>query len=450
MSVNRFKYTLKNLQRGIRFINGEIKVGPRFINVIGKAYFKVVEGKLFHGEKEIIPEEEVNEKITEYDASPLYSGGRDRLWNHLSDKYVGISRSAVMKFISNSALHQVTTPQKKKIQSRPIVITKPGIYVQIDLVDMQKYSGLNNGYNWILTYVDLFSKFAQARPMKSKHVKNVMAAMDDIFKDIPASYRPRTIQADNGSEFKTQFEKHMKSKYTIRVIHSQAYNPSSQGAVERFNKTIKSMIYQFMTRFDSKRWIDLLPSLIANYNSTMHSSTRQKPIDIMGNMKDSMLVTQVYDRLKKKAEKVIEGNDSGETFNVGDSVRVLLTSDARKRKNQFEKRIAQNWSNDVYQVRSVSKPTEQYNQPQYLLMKGTRKLTKRYYNWHLLRVDPLSLHDDIKPIADRPVFDAKLFDKEKHLRTGKIKNIKVDTILPAPEKRARSSRNAKKPSRFKD
>jgi hypothetical protein len=64
-------------------------------------------------------------------------------------------------------------------------------------------------------------------------------------------------------------------------------------------------------------------------------------------------------------------------------------------------------------------------------------------------VDPLSLHDDIKPIADRLVFHTK-FDKEKHLRTGKIKNIKVDTVLPAPEKRARSARNAAKPSRFKD
>jgi hypothetical protein len=65
-------------------------------------------------------------------------------------------------------------------------------------------------------------------------------------------------------------------------------------------------------------------------------------------------------------------------------------------------------------------------------------------------VDPLSLHDDIKPIADRPVFDTKLFDKEKHLRTGKIKQIKVDTVLPAPEKRSRSSRTIKKPARFKD
>jgi hypothetical protein len=65
-------------------------------------------------------------------------------------------------------------------------------------------------------------------------------------------------------------------------------------------------------------------------------------------------------------------------------------------------------------------------------------------------VKPLSLRDDIKPIADRPVFDAKLFDQEKHLRTGKIKNIKVDRVIPAFEKRARSSRNAAKPSRFKD
>jgi hypothetical protein len=70
-------------------------VGPRFINKVGKAKFKVKDDKLFYEEKEIVPEEEVDEKITEFDASPLYSGGRDRLWNHLSDKYVGISRSGI-------------------------------------------------------------------------------------------------------------------------------------------------------------------------------------------------------------------------------------------------------------------------------------------------------------------------------------------------------------------
>ena len=220
--------------------------------------------------------------------------------------------------------------------------------------------------------------------------------------------------------------------------------------MERFNKTIKSLIFQFMTRFDSKRWIDLLPSIIANYNGTPHSATRQKPNDIMKNMKDKALVTQVYDRLKKKAEKVTENNDSGETFKVGDSVRVLLTSDARKRKNQFEKRIAQNWSNDVYQVRSVSKPTEQYNQPQYLLQKGNRKITKRYYNWHLLKIDPNQLRTDIKPVGERPVFDKKLFDPEKHLRTGKIREIKVNTVFPRLKREARSKRTAKKPSRFRD
>ena len=454
-SINRYRFDSKNLRRGVRFISGEIQVAPRYVNKLGAKHFKVVDGHLEYQGKEIVPQEDVREKITEYDASPLYSGGRDRLYHHLSQAYVGISKAAVMDFIKNSALHQLTQPNKKKVQSRPIVISKPGIYAQVDLIDMQKHSGLNNGFNWILTYVDLFSKWGAAVPLKSKHVKNVMAGMDEIFASFPkASYRVRSIQSDNGGEFAKQFEKHLKSKYNIRVIHSQAYNPSSQGAVERFNKTIKAMIFQFMTRFDSKRWVDLLPQLISNYNTTPHSATRRTPTDIMSNMGNKTMVTDVHTRLKKKAQRVTEGADSGEEFKVGQTVRVALTSEARKRKNQFEKRIAQNWSDDVYTVRSVSKPDTKFNRPTYLLRKGGRDLKKRYFNYHLLLVNPTKLVDDLKPVSERPVFDKKLFDNERHLRTGKVREVKVRTKKPEKtalqERKGRKKREKKLPARFRD
>ena len=206
---------------------------------------------------------------------------------------------------------------------------------------------------------------------------------------------------------------------------------------------MKSMIFQFMTRFDSKRWIDLLPSLIANYNGTLHSATRQKPADVMANAGDAVMVAGVYARLKKRAERTTDASDSGEEFAVGDTVRVLLTSEARRRKNQFEKKIAQNWTDDLYVVRKKSKPSELYNRPTYLLRRGNRNLTKRYYNYHLLKVDPNALVPDLQPVAERPVFDAGLFDNEKHLRTGKIRQIKVETRVP--EKTALEERKARAP-----
>jgi len=41
----------------------------------------------------------------------------------------------------------------------------------------------------------------------------------------------------------------------IKLIHSQAYNPRSQGAVERLNKTIKMGLFNLMARHQSYKWM---------------------------------------------------------------------------------------------------------------------------------------------------------------------------------------------------
>lgn len=457
MSVNRWSWSDKVVRRAIRFLTGEIKVAPRALNQLGVALFKTADDKLFFKDgkswKEVIPEGRVDELITQFDADPRYSGGRDRLYGHMTDQFVGITRKSVMAFIKSSAVHQITQPRKRKVQSRPIVITRPGIYAQVDLVDMQKQAGLNNGFHWILTYVDLFSKYARAIPLKSKHVPKVIKAMHDMFGSMPASYRPRTIQSDRGSEFLSRFEKAMKDTYNIRVVHSQAYNPSSQGAVERFNLTLKRMIYQSQTRFDSKRWIDILDSIIANYNNTKHSTTLRKPIDVMRGMKDKALVAEIYARLQKKALKRLEKyGDAGEEYSVGDTVRVALTSESKARKNQFAKRAGANWSADLYVVRSKSSPTELYNKPQYLLSKGKRDLKKKYWAYQMIKVDPNRIVADLQPTKDRPVYDKKLFNNEAHIKTGAIRNIQVKTMLPQKtalqERKTRPKRKRRPPKRL--
>jgi hypothetical protein len=81
--------------------------------------------------------------------------------------------------------------------------------------------------------VDLFSKFAAARPLKNKEGKTVVEAVDSIFESLKPDQRPRVLQADNGSEFKEGFAQHVKEKWGSKLIHSSAYKPSTQGQIER-------------------------------------------------------------------------------------------------------------------------------------------------------------------------------------------------------------------------
>lgn len=68
---------------------------------------------------------------------------------------------------------------------------------QADIVDMQQFSKSNKGYKYILTVIDILSKYAFALPLKSKGSHDVKNAFKEIFK-----YRkPLKIQTDKGKEF---------------------------------------------------------------------------------------------------------------------------------------------------------------------------------------------------------------------------------------------------------
>ncbi len=70
---------------------------------------------------------------------------------------------------------------------------------QVDLIDMSNESGSNYGYNYILTCIDVFSKYAWAIPMKTKSA----AASKDAFRNIFEDKRmPNYIYSDDGNEFK--------------------------------------------------------------------------------------------------------------------------------------------------------------------------------------------------------------------------------------------------------
>jgi hypothetical protein len=48
--------------------------------------------------------------------------------------------------------------------------------------------------------------------------------------------------------------------------------------VERFNRTVKGLISKYNTVYKTNQWIDALPDLIQNHNSTVHySSTGYAP-----------------------------------------------------------------------------------------------------------------------------------------------------------------------------
>lgn len=214
----------------------------------------------------------------------------------------------------------------------------------------------------------------------------VTSALLDILDGMPVNWRPSVIQCDNGSEMQN-FMKQSLSEHGIKLFHSQAFNPRSNGAVERLNKTVKQTLFALMARVDNKRWIDFLPPLVENLNDTKHGTTGFKPIDLMNTNLDIGTIDLIQERMRKRVRRP-EG--TVEAFYVGDYVRVALTSESAIRKLTFRKRIMNNWSSVIFQVYSVSAPGHLSAQPQYLLknMTTNRKSKKLYWSYQMRSSNP--------------------------------------------------------------
>lgn len=203
---------------------------------------------------------------------------------------------------------------------------------QIDLVEMIPYARENKNYKYILTVIDIFSKYAWALAIKTKSSKDVTQAMQSIF---TLGHIPKKIHSDNGKEFyNSEFQRLMK-RYNIH--HYSTYTTMKAAIIERFNRTLKTKMWKRLHLNGSYKWIDLLPTLVNEYNDTIHTTIKMKPKDVNTSHEKHLLNTVYNYKSVMKSSK----------FNVGDHVRIS------KQKHLFEKGYTANWTGEIFKIIKV-------------------------------------------------------------------------------------------------
>ncbi|PRP73991.1 hypothetical protein PROFUN_16344, partial [Planoprotostelium fungivorum] len=74
---------------------------------------------------------------------------------------------------------------------------------EMDLADMQNSAEYNNDTNYLLTIIDVFSKYALVIPLQNKRGQSISEALEYIFriKINNKPYKPMILLSDNGKEF---------------------------------------------------------------------------------------------------------------------------------------------------------------------------------------------------------------------------------------------------------
>ncbi len=109
----------------------------------------------------------------------------------------------------------------------------PGQILYVDLVQMNKSP---EGYQYILSMEDGFSRYISLAPLKSKKSEEVIQGLLEHF--ISRFGCPLTIHSDNGKEFTNQLLEKLLAQLEMAHTFNPAYNLQSNN-VERFHRTLR-------------------------------------------------------------------------------------------------------------------------------------------------------------------------------------------------------------------
>ncbi|XP_011638062.1 uncharacterized protein LOC105427819 [Pogonomyrmex barbatus] len=130
-------------------------------------------------------------------------------------------------------VEELHAPARRNFPRRRVVVCYNDLW-QADVVEMRPYARRNKGYNYVMTIIDVLSKYAWIVPLKSKRKRGSRGVIQDI-----SRRRSTSAKSTNGQG------------YDIR--HYSTYSVMKAAVVERFNRTLKNNMCKLFTLNGSYR-----------------------------------------------------------------------------------------------------------------------------------------------------------------------------------------------------
>ena len=136
----------------------------------------------------------------------------DRLWTGNKaikelHKITSMSRKDIKSWLARQAVWQVHTPLPKEMHHPHYDVTKPNEQHQFDLVHMPHNFFEGNTYKYLLSGVDVASRYRVAEPLTTKKSSEGRFVLGAIYKKGGLFKYLEVFQCDNASEFKVEVTK---------------------------------------------------------------------------------------------------------------------------------------------------------------------------------------------------------------------------------------------------
>ena len=236
----------------------------------------------------------------------------DKLYVKAHDINDKITHEDVEEFLDEQTVPQITKPLDREVEFDTIESPSVRNNYEMDIMFLPSPT-FNNNYKYLLTCIDIYSRYCFVKAMTNKEGDNVFTAFKEM---VNKNGKPKNLNVDLGSEFIYKpFVNYCKENH-IKLWYSNPDQANKNSIIERFHRTLRNIILKYQVA-NGRKYLDKLDEFMYNYNHTFHKTVHNNPIDIWkGNDKneqDYHIVPHelnVGDQVRHTLEKEIYGKNS--------------------------------------------------------------------------------------------------------------------------------------------
>ena len=251
-----------------------------------------------------------------------------------------ISRKKIVKQLAKNEIFTRFKQHRKAKKYSPIFVYRKRELFQADVVfftdpDMVR---ANEGFKYLFTCIDCFSKMAWAFPLKNNTCQNVMRCFKQIIE--MCGQKPERLNSDRGSELICKdFAQYLASQ---KIHHYLSYSIRKCPIIERFNLTIQQLLYKIMAHNRSLQWTSFLSQAMRVYLNRKHSTIGMSPLEAEKDTNGDEVRKKLLEFFHKRGRRKMKPN-----FMVNDTVRIW------KQRHAFQRGYDENYSIEYFKIARV-------------------------------------------------------------------------------------------------